>query len=93
MPAAPGSGENRLLCYRLLILITSSPGREQRKDRSSLMTLVRALIPLLRAPCLCSHLFLITSQRPPPPKLIISGHRVLTYKFGEDTNIQSITMS
>ena len=64
----PGSQRSECQCGHImvravLLLIVSSQGRQQSKEGSSLMTLIKALILCIRTPSLRSHLFLITSRR------------------------------
>ena len=54
-------------------------GQREREEASSLMTLIRALIPFKRAPPSWPHLILITSQRPQHHHTV---GRVSNYKFG-----------
>lgn len=81
-----GSGESPLLSWRLLVV--SSHGREQRKEGSSLVTLLKALTPFMRSSPSQLHLILILFQRPP---LLISSHWgvVFQHEFWEDTTFSS----
>ena len=66
----------------------SSPGREQREEAGSLMT-IRALIPYMRAPLLGPYLILFTTQASPLPINIILKGGDSTYEFGEGAQIFS----
>ena len=70
------------------ILTGSSPGREQRDEAGSLMT-IRALIPYMRAPLLGPYLILFTTQASPLPINIILKGGDSTYEFGEGAQIFS----
>ena len=64
VPAWLSSDKSPLPCCRWLTSLVSSHGRERGQSASFLVTLIRALMPFMRAPPSCLHLFLVTSQRP-----------------------------
>lgn len=90
-----------LIAHGCLLIVFSCGGKQREKKRQrgdrdrdiegawALMFLTPALIPLKRPPISWpTHL-----SKTPPPSTIALNVRISTYRFWEDTNIQSTTLN